>query len=85
MLQIQLVLDKLLENRKIAAATHNIYAYRWLFQCCYSTFNPSFLLHSVKMSIVATEIQLILSAGANSFEMKFFVAVVEMTSCHFIW
>ena len=71
MLQIQLVLDKLLENRKIAAATHNIYAYRWLFLCFQLNFNPSFLLHSVKMSIVITEIQPILSATANSYEMKF--------------
>ena len=36
-----------------------------------STFNPSFLLHSVKISIVITEIQPILSATGNSYEMKF--------------
>ena len=27
-LQVQMVLDKLKENKKIANATHNIYAYR---------------------------------------------------------
>lgn len=31
LLQVQKVLDKLYENKKIASATHNIYAYRYVF------------------------------------------------------
>lgn len=37
--KVKMVLSKLYENKKIASATHNIYAYRWVIVTSFSIRN----------------------------------------------
>ncbi len=48
-----MVLDKLKENRKVAAATHNIYAYRWvMIHCINYTCSMHVFVHEVHVLLV---------------------------------
>ena len=42
-LQVKMVLEKLYENKKIASATHNIYAYRSVMSDMYICFYMKFM------------------------------------------
>lgn len=52
-LQVKMVLEKLYENKKIASATHNIYAYRSVIAYRVRTYNVLWFIMQIMLTCVS--------------------------------